>query len=170
MNSIIKSFAQGRHDQGAQMNPHRRLLCGALTLSAFTPLALAQAEKPFMEVWKATGCSCCDDWIAHIQKNGFAVKVSEGGNNDARRRLKLPGMYSSCHTALVNGYVVEGHVPAREIHRMLKEKPNAIGIAVPVMPLGSPGMDGPKYGNRTEPYSVILVQHDGNATIYQSYP
>ena len=123
-----------------------------------------------MEVWKALGCACCDDWIAYVRKNGFEVKVNEGGNNEARRRLKLPSMYSSCHTGLINGYVVEGHVPVREIHRILKEKPNALGIAVPVMPEGSPGMDGPKYGNRKEPYVVILVQHDGNASIYQSYP
>lgn len=140
-----------------------------LALSAVAPFAAAQADKPFMEVWKSSGCSCCDDWIAYIRNSGFAVKVNETGNNDARRKLGMPGMYSSCHTGLVNGYVVEGHVPVREIYRMLKEKPNALGIAVPVMPLGSPGMDGPKYGNRSEPYVVILVQHDGNATIYQSY-
>ena len=152
------------------MNMHRRQLCSALALTALAPVAAAQTNKPFMEVWKALGCACCDDWIAYVRKNGFEVKVNEGGNNEARRRLKLPGMYSSCHTGLINGYVVEGHVPVREIHRILKEKPNALGIAVPVMPEGSPGMDGPKYGNRKEPYVVILVQHDGNATIYQSYP
>ena len=152
------------------MNRRRRQLCSALALSVCAPYAVAQADKPFMEVWKSYGCGCCDDWIAYIEKNGFVVKVTEGGNRDAQRRLKLPGMYSSCHTALVNGYVVEGHVPAREIHRMLKEKPKALGIAVPAMPEGSPGMDGPKYGNRSEPYVVILVQHDGSATIYQSYP
>ena len=152
------------------MNRRRRQLCSALALSTCAPFAVAQADKPLMEVWKSYGCSCCDDWIAYIEKNGFVVKVTEGGNRDAQRRLKLPGMYSSCHTALVSGYVVEGHVPAREIHRMLKEKPKALGIAVPAMPEGSPGMDGPKYGNRSEPYVVILVQHDGGATIYQSYP
>lgn len=151
------------------MNARRRQLCSALALAAAAPLARAQTDKPFMEVWKSRGCDCCDDWIAYIRKSGFDVKVNETGNGDARRRLGLPGMYSSCHTALVNGYVVEGHVPAREIHRMLKEKPKALGIAVPVMPVGSPGMDGPKFSNRSEPYVVILVQHDGNATIYQSY-
>jgi hypothetical protein len=151
------------------MNMRRRQLCSAFAFTAVAPFAAAQTDKPFMEVWKSSGCGCCDDWIAYIQTNGFAVKVNETGNNDARRRLRLPGMYSSCHTALVNGYVVEGHVPAREIHRLLKEKPNALGIAVPVMPLGSPGMDGPKYGNRTEPYVVVLVQRDGSATIYESY-
>ena len=151
------------------MNRRRRQLCSAFVLTSCAPLAMAQSDKPFMEVWKSSGCGCCDDWIAYIQKNGFAVKVNESGNNDARKKLKVPGMYSSCHTGLVNGYVVEGHVPAREIHRMLKEKPNALGIAVPVMPDGSPGMDGPKYGNRTEPYVVLLLQHDGKATIYQSY-
>ncbi len=151
------------------MNVLRRQLCSALALAAAAPLARAQTDKPFMEVWKSRGCDCCDDWITYIRKNGFDVKVNETGNSDARRRLGLPGMYSSCHTALVDGYVVEGHVPAREIHRMLKEKPNALGIAVPVMPVGSPGMDGPKFSNRSEPYVVILIQHDGNATIYQSY-
>ena len=151
------------------MNRRRRQLCSALTVSAVAPMAMAQTDKPLIEVWKSSGCGCCDDWISYIQKNGFAVKVNETGNNDARRKLGMPGMYSSCHTGLVNGYVVEGHVPAREIHRMLKEKPDALGIAVPAMPAGSPGMDGPKYGNRTEPYVVILVKHDGNATIYQSY-
>ncbi len=151
------------------MNQRRRQLCSALALSAVAPPAVAQADKPFMEVWKSPGCGCCDDWIDYIRNSGFAVKVNETGNNDARRKLGMPGMYSSCHTGLVNGYVVEGHVPAREIHRMLKEKPKALGVTVPVMPLGSPGMDGPKYGNRTDPYEVILVQRDGTATIYQSY-
>ena len=151
------------------MNRRRRQLCSTLALSAVAPFAAAQADKPFMEVWKSSGCGCCDDWITYIRNSGFVVKVNETGNNDARRKLGMPGAYSSCHTGLVNGYVVEGHVPVREIRRMLKEKPNALGIAVPVMPLGSPGMDGPKYGNRSEPYVVILVQHDGDATIYQSY-
>lgn len=151
------------------MNRRRRQLCSAVALSTVAPVAMAQNDKPFMEVWKSSGCGCCDDWVSYIRKNGFEVKVNETGNNDARRKLGMPGMYSSCHTGLVSGYVVEGHVPAREIHRMLKEKPKALGIAVPVMPDGSPGMDGPKYGNRTEPYAVILVQHDGSATIYQSY-
>lgn len=151
------------------INIRRRHVCCALVLAA-SPFAAAQSDKPFMEVWKSNGCGCCDDWVTYIRKNGFEVKVTEGGNKEARQRLGLPGMYSSCHTALVSGYVVEGHVPAREIHRMLKERPNALGIAVPVMPLGSPGMDGPKYGHRSEPYVVILVKRDGSATIYQSYP
>ena len=80
------------------MNMHRRQLCSALALTALAPVAAAQTNKPFMEVWKALGCACCDDWIAYVRKNGFEVKVNEGGNNEARRRLKLPGMYSSCHT------------------------------------------------------------------------
>ncbi len=151
------------------MNARRRQLCSVLALTTFAPFASAQADKPIMEIWKSPGCGCCEDWVTYIQKNGFAVKVHDQGNNAARQRLNLPGMYGSCHTGLVSGYAVEGHVPAREIHRMLKEKPNAVGIAVPAMPLGSPGMDGPKYGNRSEPYDVILVQHDGNATTYQSY-
>lgn len=81
----------------------------------------------------------------------------------------MPNKYGSCHTGLVTGYAVEGHVPAREIHRLLKEKPTAVGLSVPGMPIGSPGMDGPDYGSRKDPFDVLLVQHDGNARVYQSY-
>ena len=97
------------------------------------------------------------------------VKVNEGGNSAARRKFGLPGMYGSCHAAQIEGYLVEGHVPVREINRLLSEKSDAIGIAVPAMPNGSPGMDGPAYGNRFDPYDVVLVARDGSARVYQSY-
>jgi len=74
-----------------------------------------------------------------------------------------------CHTGVVGGYAVEGHVPAREIQRLLREKPKAVGLAVPGMPIGSPGMDGPAYGGRRDPYDVLLVQADGRASVYQRY-
>ena len=86
-----------------------------------------------------------------------------------RRRLQMPERYGSCHTGLVAGYVIEGHVPAREIHRLLAEKPQAIGLAVPGMPVGSPGMDAPIYGDRKDPHDVLLVLRDGNARVFQSY-
>jgi hypothetical protein len=81
----------------------------------------------------------------------------------------MPTRYGSCHTARIGGYVVEGHVPAREIRRVLAEKPDAIGIAVPGMPVGSPGMDGPEYGGRRDPYDVVLVLRDGSSRVYASY-
>ncbi len=81
----------------------------------------------------------------------------------------MPQKYGSCHTALVQGYVIEGHVPAEDIRRLLKERPDALGLAVPSMPLGSPGMDGPAYGGRRHPYQVLLVQKDGSAQVFNSY-
>ncbi|MCY1372943.1 hypothetical protein D9M69_601840 [compost metagenome] len=86
-----------------------------------------------------------------------------------RKRLGLPDKYASCHTALIGGYVVEGHVNAREIRRLLAEKPKAIGLSVPGMPVGSPGMDGAVYGGRKDPYDVVLVLPDGSGRVYQSY-
>ncbi len=81
----------------------------------------------------------------------------------------MPQQFGSCHTAVVGGYVIEGHVPAREIHRLLKDKPQALGLAVPGMPIGSPGMDGPVYGNRKDRYEVLLVARDGSSRVYQVY-
>lgn len=138
-------------------------------LAVAVPGALAAPGKPRVEVWKGPACGCCKAWIAHLQDNGFAVVVHDDGNTDARTRLGMPVRYGSCHTAQVDGYVVEGHVPAREIRRLLRERPAAIGLAVPAMPVGSPGMDGPAYGGRKDPYDVLLVRRDGSASPYQSY-
>jgi hypothetical protein len=81
----------------------------------------------------------------------------------------LPDAYASCHTALVDGYVLEGHVPATDIRRLLADKPKALGLAVPGMPVGSPGMDGPVYQGRRDPYEVLLVSRDGRAAVFASY-
>jgi hypothetical protein len=86
-----------------------------------------------------------------------------------RRELGMPEKFGSCHTAKVNGYVIEGHVPAKEIHRLIKEKPTALGLSVPEMPIGTPGMDGPEYGGQIDPYNVLLVQRNGTASVYQAY-
>jgi hypothetical protein len=120
-------------------------------------------------VWKAPTCGCCKDWIKHLEANGFRVKAHDSGNTDARARLGLPIQYGSCHTAQVGGYAIEGHVPAREIRRLLQERPQAVGLAVPGMPVGSPGMDGPEYGNRKDAYDVLLVRKGGSAAVYQPY-
>jgi hypothetical protein len=83
--------------------------------------------------------------------------------------MGMPIQFGSCHTAVTEGYAIEGHVPAREIKRLLAEKPNAVGIAVPAMPIGSPGMNGPEYGSRKDPYDVLLISKNGQSQIYQSY-
>ncbi len=111
------------------MNKGRRQLLSATLLAAVTPFAHAALDKPVIEVWKSPSCGCCKDWVAHLEKDGFSVKVNDSGNNVARARLGMPTKYGSCHTGLVSGYAVEGHVPAREIHRLLKEKPQAVGLS-----------------------------------------
>ena len=152
----------------------RTLLTGAATLAAAAAWpAFAQAPSqtvlPVMQVWKDPNCGCCNDWVDYLRRDGFRIQTFDTGNTAVRRRLGLPMKYASCHTALIGGYVVEGHVNAREIRRLLTEKPEALGLAVPGMPVGSPGMDGPEYGERRDPYDVMLVLRDGSARVYQSY-
>ncbi|SFC49221.1 Uncharacterized conserved protein [Polaromonas sp. OV174] len=144
-------------------------LAAAATLS---PTLMAQA-KPRVEVWKDPNCGCCQDWVKHLQANGFDVKVHDTGNTAARARMGVPQKLGSCHTAqlIVKGraYALEGHVPAGDVQRLIKERPAGIGLTVPGMPIGSPGMDGPEYGGRQDPYDVLLINTDGSTRVYQSY-
>lgn len=143
---------------------------GAAWLAASgTGLGMAQPAAPLVEVWKDPQCGCCNDWIRHLEANGFRVQAFDSGNAGMRQRLGMPQALGSCHTARVGGYVVEGHVPAGDIQRLLRERPAALGLSVPRMPVGSPGMDGPEYGNRRDPYDVLLVQRDGSTRVYASY-
>jgi hypothetical protein len=151
----------------------RRHLADLAAAACLPGWALAQSAPskagPLVQVWKDPNCGCCKDWMVYLEKNGFRTQTFDTGNTAMRQRLGMPQKLGSCHTALVDGYVIEGHVPAREIQRLLKEKPQALGLSVPRMPLGSPGMDGPEYGGRKDPYDVLLVAKDGSATVFQSY-
>jgi hypothetical protein len=147
----------------------RTLLLGAvLTGWALHGAALAQPAKK-IEVWKDPSCGCCKDWVVHLEKNGFKATIFETGNNAKRSQMGLAAKYGSCHTAVIDGYVIEGHVPAADIQRLLKEKPKALGLAVPGMPIGSPGMDGAAYGGRKDPFDVLLVKNDGTSQVFKSY-
>ncbi|MEJ5992401.1 DUF411 domain-containing protein [Ramlibacter sp. PS3R-8] len=149
----------------------RRNLIGAASVAAaltFVDSALANAPVQ-VELWKDPSCGCCQDWVTHLQSGGFVVKVHDVGNNAVRARLGIDRKYGSCHTALVAGYAIEGHVPAADIRRLLRERPQALGLAVPGMPVGSPGMDGAVYGDRKDPYSVMLLAKDGSASVYRKY-
>lgn len=128
--------------------------------------APVDAGTPLAEVWKGYGCECCDDWVTYLREQGFAVQVFT--DNAGRYALGMPKRYASCHTARVAGYLVEGHVPASDIRRLLRERPDALGLAVPAMPVGAPGMDDPSYGPR-EPYDVLLVRKDGSSSVFASY-
>jgi hypothetical protein len=154
------------------MNPvRRRWLIAAVALANLPGAALAAGSqnKPLVEVWKSPSCGCCKDWVVHLEANGFAVKVNDVGNTGMRGRLGIPAALGSCHTALVGGYAIEGHVPARDIRRLLAERPSAMGLAVPGMPIGSPGMDGPEYGGRRDRFDVLLVRKDGSTAVFASH-
>ena len=151
------------------MTPGRRDFIAAALMAAVAVPALVAAAPVAVQVWKAPSCGCCKDWIRHLESNGFRVQVHDSGNTAARSRLGMPMQLGSCHTALIDGYAIEGHVPARQIRRLLAERPSAVGLAVPGMPVGSPGMDGPEYGGRKDAYDVLLVRKDGSTTPYQSY-
>ena len=139
-----------------------------LAATGFHRSALAQAAT--VQVWKDPNCGCCHLWVEHLQASGFKVEVRDVGNTAARKRLGMPEKLGSCHTATVGGYVIEGHVPATDIHRLLKERPVALGLSVPGMPIGSPGMDGPEYKGRKDAFDVLLVQKDGSSKSFQRYP
>ena len=131
------------------LSQRRTLLLGTLGVIA-SPLWAAPTAAPLVEVWKSPTCGCCGDWVRYLEAQGFRTKVYDEGNVKKRAAMGVDLRYGSCHTAVVGGYAIEGHVPAREIKRLLKEQPAAIGLSVPGMPLGSPGMDGPEYGGRKD--------------------
>ncbi len=154
------------------VNTLRRQILGSLALGAVAVSIApgrALAKNLPIKVYKSPTCGCCNDWIDHLEANGFTVTAFDDGNTNARKRLGMPVKFGSCHTGEINGYAIEGHVPAKEIHRLLEERPDAIGLSVPAMPRGTPGMDGPIYGGIVDPYDVLLIGTDGEATVFQSY-
>src|SRR5262245_2420244 len=143
-----------------------RIIFTGLCAAALLLCLQVFAAGPSVTVYKDAFCSCCNLWVKHLEANGFVVKVLEVENMDQYKRTHgVPANLKSCHTAVVEGYTIEGHVPAEEIQRLLKERPKAKGLAVPGMPLGSPGMEGA----RSDKYSVLLFTADGRTSVYQEY-
>lgn len=141
------------------------LAAGALAIA--TVPALAAGTLPPVEVFKNPSCGCCGAWVDYLKAAGFDVKVTMVDDTAvARRKYGLPDKFGSCHTAVVAGYVVEGHVPASDIKKLLAMKPVAVGLAVPGMPAGSPGMET---GSRKDPYHVLLVDRQGRERVFSSY-
>ena len=136
---------------------------------ALLPAAQAFALSTAIDVRKTNGCGCCLAWMEHLEENGFAP-VGQDMNGGLLIQFKIdngvPLDKMSCHTATIEGYVIEGHVPAADIRRLLEERPDAVGLTVPDMPLGSPGMD---QGARADAYDVFLIRSDGSTDIYASY-
>ncbi|AVS73935.1 copper-binding protein [Acidovorax cattleyae] len=145
------------------------VLCTTAATALPWPTHAARPASTAIEVWKDPNCGCCKDWVDHMQANGFQATVHDTGNAAVREKLGLPQKLGSCHTALVGGYLVEGHVPAADVQRLLRDRPQALGLAVPGMPVGSPGMDGAIYGGRRDAYDVLLVARGGSARVFTSY-
>jgi hypothetical protein len=114
-------------------------------------------------VYKSPTCGCCKDWVAHMRESGFNVQVHDRYDmSPIKQQMGVPQHLQSCHTASVGMYVIEGHVPADDIIRLLREKPAVAGLSAPGMPMGSPGMEGP----RKDPYDVLTFRRDGKTTVY----
>ena len=138
----------------------------ALVIASITVYGLnhqGRAQATEITVYKSPTCGCCKKWVSHLQNAGFKVRAIN--RTDLNRIKAASGVrpeYASCHTAIVDGYVIEGHVPADLVARLLKEKPDIKGLAVPGMPMGSPGMEGP----RRDPYQVLAFDEQGNLSVY----
>lgn len=146
----------------------RRLaaLTGIVAAAVVVTAAARPAPAIEMVVYKSPTCGCCSKWVDYMRKQGFAVTAHDTtGMTTVKHDLGVPDAMSSCHTAMVQGYVIEGHVPAADIQRLLKEHPKIVGLAVPGMVTGSPGMEG----GTPEHYKVIAFDAKGNTTVFSSY-
>lgn len=136
-----------------------------IAFALLTAIPLAQAAER-VEVFKSPYCGCCEKWVEHMRKAGFDVVTKDVSDVPAARKSTgLPERFGSCHTAKVGGYVVEGHVPAADVQRLLKEKPKAVGLAAPGMPQGSPGMET----SHPQAYDTLLVQADGSYKVFAKH-
>jgi hypothetical protein len=145
------------------MNRRQTLL--ALCLSPLVARAADSAAGPRVVVYKSESCGCCKLWVQHLEQAGFSTEVHDVGNlGPIKERVGVPAGKGSCHTAEVGGYFLEGHVPAQDVKRLLREKPAAKGLTVPGMPLGSPGMEVPS--GQVDAYEVLLVAKDGSTSVF----
>lgn len=144
--------------------PSRRQFLAALAASAVARRSLLAERAPsVITVYKDAGCQCCTKWVMHLSANGFVVQPNDVQNMDEiKRTMNVPSALQTCHTGVVDRYVIEGHVPADVIKKFLAEKPSALGLAVPGMPIGSPGMEGA----RAERYNVLVFERNGTTRIF----
>lgn len=147
----------------------RQILTTAIGLASLAPLAAFAKDAPAIHVMRDPGCGCCGAWIEILRKDGFTVTEQRSSNSllvQFKTDKGIPPRMMSCHTGEIEGYVVEGHVPGADIRRLLAERPDAIGLAVPGMPYGSPGM-GPE--DEREAYEVFLIRRDGSIEVFTKY-
>lgn len=145
----------------------RRSFLGTL-LAAALPAIAGAAKAPLITVYKTPTCGCCHDWVAHLQQNGFEVVAHDVPDTSPyRKKFGVPNELGSCHTGVIDGYALEGHVPAADIKRLLAEKPKARGLSVPGMVVGSPGMETD--GTRRDAFDVLLFDDAGGRKVYKRY-
>ena len=144
----------------------KKLLLTSLLLGFF--MTLFAETLPPVTVYKSKYCGCCGEWVKHMENNGFKVNVIETeALNEVKIKSNVPAPLASCHTAIIGNFIVEGHTPASSIKRFLKEAPkDAIGLAVPGMPLGSPGME---QGNMKQPYDVLAFDKQGHTVVFEKF-
>ena len=141
------------------------LIAGVLV--GYATLA-GQQQQPTIEVYKSATCGCCSKWVEHLKSNGFTVRTTNREDLAEFKASKgVPRRVQSCHTAVVNGYVIEGHVPASDVQRLLKDRPAIVGLAVPGMPIGSPGME--VAGRKVQPFDVLAFDKDGPTRVFASH-
>lgn len=151
----------------------RLIVIGMLAGAAVLSVAFVHAQKPaapVMDVYKSPTCGCCSVWVEHVRKAGFTVRVTDMPNaelDQVKTKHRVPAQSQSCHTGVIGGYVVEGHVPAAEVTRLLKERPAVAGIAVGGMPMGSPGMEVP--GVKPQQYNVVSFDKAGALKVFATY-
>ena len=137
-----------------------------LTTGAAAPSVNPAPEQTRITVYKDPSCGCCKNWIEHLLKHGYRVDAKDTpAMADVKRALGVPEALTSCHTAVVNGYLIEGHVPAADIARLLKQKPKIAGLAVPGMPMGAPGMEG----TTSQHYQVLSFDKSGKTKVFATY-
>ena len=130
------------------------------------PDEATDAALPIVTTYKSPTCGCCSEWVEHMEDAGFVVEAQDVSDLAAvKQEQQVPGELQSCHTAIVDGYVIEGHVPEADIRRLLKDRPAVAGLTVPRMPMGSPGMEGPRHDN----YDVLTFTSSGDTTVFGRY-
>jgi hypothetical protein len=148
----------------------RHIYLAAVLAALVFAVGPAQAQRlaPTVQVYKSPTCGCCANWVKHLQQHGFRTQVTETEDVAAiKAQHRIPPRAQSCHTAVVDGYVIEGHVPAADVQRLLKERPAVIGLAVPGMPIGSPGMEVPNV--KPQAYDVVTFDKQGQLKVFASH-
>ena len=165
MRSAVNRRFRRRDEESSQMMNRRSVLGLLLVLPAAACSNPVKAAA--LHVYRSPTCGCCNAWADHLRQSGFKVDVHDTEDvTPLAKSLGVPDQLRSCHTAVADGYFIEGHVPAGDIRKLLKERPSARGIAVPGMPIGSPGME---QGDREEHFATLLVRDDGSVTTFATH-